>query len=171
MPKQKTPYLDTKIPPEKTKAEIELLLRQHRIEDIQWTSLSGEESLRFLYPVTLKGVKRTIGFELKPPDIRVPRRIWNTATEKYEKLNVRLTGAAWRLVYWYLKNKLDAIAYGLVTIEQELMAQIIIHLPDGETTLGQQMAKLPESLLQPALTSNEGPGRKAVEAEYSEVKN
>ena len=101
----------------------------------------------------------------------MPRRIWNTATEKYEKLNVRLTDAAWRLVYWYLKNKLDAIAYGLVTIEQELMAQIIIHLPDGETTLGQQMAKLPETLLQPALTSNEGPSRKAVEAEYSEVKN
>lgn len=153
-PKQvKVPYADTSISPEDTKAGIEKMLKKNGITDIQWTSTKGEEYLRFAVEATVRGVRRNIGFEIRPPLILSKKRVWNIKLSKYELINVPMWAQAWRLVFWYLEVKLKAIAYGLVSVEKELMAQIMVPIgQDRYISLGDiidrqiaedKLAKLP----------------------------
>lgn len=151
--KVKIPYENTKISPEDTKAGIEKMLKKNGITDIQWTSTRGEEYLRFAVEATVRGVRRTIGFEIRPPTILAKKRIWNTKQSRYELINVPMWAQAWRLVFWYLETKLKAIEYGLVSVEKELMAQIMVPIgQDRYVSLGDiierqiaedKLAKLP----------------------------
>jgi len=36
-----------------------------------------------------------------------------------------------RLFYWYIKSKLEAVAYGVKTFEKEFLDDLIYRLPDG----------------------------------------
>ena len=169
---KKIPYADTKISSEQTKAEIERMLKQNNIKNMQWTSLEGDDTLKFMQEVEVKGVKRRLIFQVRPPKIFTKKRSYNIKAQRYEKITVPLEATAWRLVFWYLKNKLDAVKYGLSTLEQELMPQILTSLPDGsETTVGQIIEKaIAEDRLAklPAPDETETPERKVVEVEYKE---
>jgi len=47
-----------------------------------------------------------------------------------------------RLLYWYLKTKLEAISFGLVSVEHEFLSDIVYRLPDGtEKTISEVMIK------------------------------
>ena len=166
----KIPYADTKISPDKTKAEISEMLKLHGIENIQWTAFRGEEVLRFLKEVELKGVKRELMFEVKPPRIMAKKRSWNVKEGKYILVNVPLWAQAWRLVYWYLETKLKAVEWGLVSLEREMMAQITVPLPDGSSsTLGDVIERRIAEDTLAKLPSPED-GRKVIEAELVESK-
>jgi len=135
-------YADTKVAPEKSRAEIEALLKQHGIKDIQWTTLQGQTSLKFLHRVTVKGVEKVIGFELQPPAITKRVRQWNTRLYRYEFIHVQNEPQAYRLLFWYLKNLLLAVEYGMTTVEKVLMQHIIVALPSGEqTTIGENLER------------------------------
>jgi len=167
----KIPYADTKISPEKTKAEISEMLKSHGIENIQWTAFRGEEVLRFLKEVDLKGVRRELMFEVKPPRIMAKKRTWNVKEGKYILVNVPLWAQAWRLVYWYLETKLKAVEWGLVSLEREMMAQITVPLPDGSvTSLGDVIERRIAEDTLAKLPSPEDEGRKVIEAELVERK-
>jgi len=167
----KIPYADTKISPEKTKAEISEMLKSHGIENIQWTAFRGEEVLRFLKEVDLKGVHRELMFEVKPPQIMARKRSWNVKEGKYMKVNVPMWAQAWRLVYWYLEAKLKAVEWGLVSLEREMMAQITVPLPDGSvTSLGDVIERRIAEDTLAKLPSPEDEGRRVVEAELVERK-
>ncbi len=46
--------------------------------------------------------------------------------------------ATMRLVFWWLKTKLEAVTYGLRSVTEEFLAEIVHHLPSGEeATLGE----------------------------------
>ena len=167
----KIPYADTKISPEKTKAEIAEMLKSHGIENIQWTAFRGEEVLRFLKEVELKGVRRELMFEVRPPRIMAKKRTWNVKEGKYILVNVPLWAQAWRLVYWYLETKLKAVEWGLVSLEREMMAQITVPLPDGSvTSLGDVIERRIAEDTLAKLPSPEDEGRKVIEAELVERK-
>jgi hypothetical protein len=169
--KPKIPYADTRISPEKTKAEITELLKAYGIEDVQLTSYKGEESLRFMKEVELRGVRRTLAFEVRPPNIRAKKRTWNMKEGRYEKVNVPMWAQAWRLVYWWLESKLKAIEWGLVSLEREMLAQVLIPIKDDrgvvvdEKTLAEIVEqRIAEDTLA-KLPSPEDAGKKIVEAE------
>ena len=167
----KIPYADTKISPDKTKAEISEMLKSHGIENIQWTAFRGEEVLRFLKEVELKGVRRELMFEVKPPRIMAKKRSWNVKEGKYILVNVPLWAQAWRLVYWYLETKLKAVEWGLVSLEREMMAQITVPLPDGSvTSLGDVIERRIVEDTLAKLPSPEDEGRRVIEAELVEKK-
>jgi len=150
----KRPYDSTKVTPEQTKAEIEKLLKDYGIKDIQWTTYRGETELKFIWHITVRGAEKEITFAFKPPIILVPRRTWNTKLSRYEKVNVPHEAMAMRLLWHYLKAKLEAISWGLETIEKEFMSHIKIALPTGqETTLGEivTLDNLQKALTQTAL--------------------
>jgi hypothetical protein len=43
------PYIDTTVPYERTKAEIEILLKSYGIKNIRWTTLEGQDdTLEFI---------------------------------------------------------------------------------------------------------------------------
>jgi hypothetical protein len=68
------PYLDTTVPYERTKAEIEILLKSYGIKNIRWTTLKGQDdTLEFIIEVKVEGVKKQLGVAVKPPQISLKR--------------------------------------------------------------------------------------------------
>lgn len=147
------PYKNTTIPPERSKAEIEKLLKQHGIQDTQWTSYKGETVLRFLWQLQVKGVQKEIMFEFKPPVIEAKKRVMSRTDQRSIKAIVQLEATAYRLLYWYLKNKLEAVQFGLQSVEKEFLSQAVVALPNGkQTTVGESIDAVLETVRSPALT-------------------
>lgn len=146
------PYEHTTIPKERTKAEVEKLLNQHGITDVQWTTYQGESSLRFLWHLTVKGVEKEIMFQFKPPIIHAKKRIWSQTDQRTIKANVQLENTAYRLLWHYLKNKLEAVRWGLESMEKEFLSHAVVALPNGrETTVGEDIQSVLEAVRSPAL--------------------
>lgn len=165
--KLRIPYSQTTIPPERTKADIEKLLREHNIEDIQWTTYQGDATLRFLWKLEVKGVYKEIMFQFTPPIIPATKRVW-TGT-RTEKVQVQLTATSYRLLYWYLKNKLEAVQYGLESLEKEFLSHAVVALPNGkQVTVGERIQEVYEAVRSPALTYQPQSSEKTVEADYEE---
>jgi hypothetical protein len=147
------PYKNTAIPPERTKAEIEKLLRVHGITDTQWTSYQGETTLRFVWHLTVKGVEKEVLFQFKPPTIEVKKNIYSRTDQRSIRAITQLQAASYRLLFWYLKNKLDAVKYGLESMEKEFLSHAVVSLPNGQqTTVGDSIEAVYESVRSPALT-------------------
>ena len=129
------PYKNTKVSAEHSKADIEHLLKINGIKDIQWTTLEGRTELKFLWNVTVKGVEKKIAFGFSPPTIERQTRKVGYGLVKITDENI-----AFRVLFHYLKSKLEAVKFGLETLEQEFMSHILMSLPDGsQTTVGQQL--------------------------------
>lgn len=106
--------------------------------------INGEYNLRFAYPVnkdeTDPNKMRMVAYLFRPP--RIPKRIREYDKDKFgyvwKTINDEKT--AFRVLNWYLKNKLIAIQTGLVSIEEEFMSHIVLKLQSGqETTLGDKL--------------------------------
>lgn len=147
------PYEHTTIQPERTKADIETLLKSHGISDIQWTTFKGETNLRFLWQVNVKGVDKEIMFQFKPPVIQTKRRIWSASDQRTIKATVQLESTSYRLLWHYLKNKLEAVRWGLESMEKEFLSHAVVSLPNGQvTTVGENIQGVFEAVRSPALT-------------------
>ena len=127
--KKTLPYANTKIPAEDTIANIKKLLKNHGIQDIQETTLSGKSILRFIF----HSPSRDVSFEIKPPTLTAAKKTYDSKSGRYISVNYSMDNQAWRLVYWYLEAKLKAVQYGLVSIEREFLNQM---LTGGENTVG-----------------------------------
>lgn len=133
---RKPPYRDTNISVESSKAQIGKLLKDYGVEGTQWTTYKGEEDLKFIVSADIRGVHKEIMIQVKPPQIMVRRRIKgqgmvHTRNEKQE----------YRLLFWWLKSKIEAVVWGLSTIEKEFLSQVTVALPDGQTTIGDIMVE------------------------------
>ena len=160
MMSKRLPYAGTKVDPEDTKANINKLLKAHGIQDVQWTTLRGEESLRFIFRTEAKDV----GFEIRRPTILAKKRTWNVKRGKYEAVQVPMLAQAWRLVYWYLDLKLKAIEYGLASVEREFLNQMLV----GPRTVGdiiEERLSQDQELFKLEDKTEEEP-RKVIEAQY-----
>lgn len=145
------PYSNTTIPPERTKADIEKLLKEHGIQDIQWQTYQGETRLAFIWHLTVKGVEKEVMFEFKPPVIPTTKRTWTGM--RYEKVSVNLDATAYRLLWHYLKNKLEAVRWGLESMEKEFLSHAVVALPNGtKTTVGERIEEVLETVRSPSLT-------------------
>ncbi len=141
--KEKTLYKSTTISPERTKADIDKMLKDFGISNRAWITKDGDDILLFEWVLDLNGVQKKLNFELRPPEIRQQKRVWNQKTSRTEKLNVRNDAVAYRLLYNYVKNKLEAVRVGMVTVENEFMSHITFSLRNGSsTTMGQELASL-----------------------------
>jgi hypothetical protein len=68
--------MDTQVPYERTKAEIEILLRSYGVKGIRWTSLEGQDDvLEFIIEADLLGVRKQLGISVKPPHIYVKKKL------------------------------------------------------------------------------------------------
>lgn len=136
-------YKSTTISPERSKADIDKLLKDFDIKTRAWITKDNEDVLIFEWQVDVNGVMKNINFELRPPEIREMKRVWNQKTSRTEKISVRNDAVAYRLLFNYVKNKLEAVRVGMVTVENEFMSHIKFSLRDGtSTTLGQSFAGL-----------------------------
>jgi hypothetical protein len=129
----------TKVPAERTKAEIERLLDNHHAE--QYGVFSDRE--KGVSVVTFKLGGRLLKFDVWHPD---PAASEQTAAGNWRSVEqLRHAVAAeerrlWRSLLLRIKAKLEAIASGDTTIDDEFLAYVV--LPDGRTMMEAMAPKL-----------------------------
>lgn len=130
------PYHSTKVSVDRTKGEIDGLLYEYEVENKAWITQGDNETLIFDLTVKVGNRQQKLAFKFQPTMIRVNYKRKPNQLEKE---------TSWRLFYWYLKNKLAAIKYGLVSVESELMSNIIVsgELTDART-MGDSMSDIIE---------------------------
>lgn len=133
---KRPPYEKTTADPDKTEMQINKLLSQYGISKYAWVKdLKGNQvALTFETEAKLEGVLKTIQIKVVPPTFATSRRTWNSEKGYYEKMWLPNWAQSYRLLYHWLKAKIEAIAYGLTTVEQEFLSQVVVALPNGETS-------------------------------------
>lgn len=128
VPKE-APYRDTEVPYTRTKGEIELLLKSYGVKGVRWTSQEGQDDvLEFLAEVNVRGVKKIITISASPPHIIIQKKLAGRGLVNTEDPNQE-----YRLMFYWIKAKIEAITWGLSTVEKEFLSQITTALPDGRT--------------------------------------
>jgi hypothetical protein len=125
--------MDTTVPYERTKAEIEILLKSYGVKGIRWTSMEGQEDLlEFVIEAEVQGVKKQLGIAVRPPHIYIKKKI------RGQIVNTENINQEYRLLFHWIKSKIEAVVWGLSTIEKEFLSEILMKLPNGEqTTVGE----------------------------------
>lgn len=142
--KSKAPlYKSTEIPPERSRADIDRLLKDFGVSTRAWLTKDNQDVLVFEWIVETPGGRRALNFEFRPPRVEQTKKVWNQKLSKLEPRIVQNDAIAYRLLLNYIKNKLEAVRLGMVTVEAEFMAQIKLNLPGGSsTTLGAEIVGL-----------------------------
>jgi hypothetical protein len=130
--------MDTEVPYERTKAEIEVLLKSYGVKGIRWTSLEGQDDvLEFIIEAEVRGVKKQLGIAVKPPHIFIKKKI------RGQLANTENINQEYRLLFHWIKSKIEAVVWGLSTIEKEFLSEVRLKLPGGrETTVGEVVIDL-----------------------------
>ena len=132
------PYMDTTVPYERTKAEIEILLKSYGIKNIRWTTLEGQDdTLEFIIEAQVQGVKKQLSVAVKPPHIVIKKKLHGRLVDS-ENINQE-----YRLLFHWIKSKIEAVVWGLSTIEKEFLSEILMKLPNGQqSTVGDVVVNL-----------------------------
>jgi len=134
------PYKTTTITRAKTYGEIIGLLETHGIKDYQWTRYQDTDQLAF--PIKIKRDDVEAGFLVK---LTVPRLMYAKRQGRGKhasKKLIYLENVSWRIFWWHLKSRLEAIQYGVSDEVQEFMYHINYQLPDGgEVNIGQALTE------------------------------
>ena len=132
------PYMDTTVPYERTKAEIEILLKSYGIKNIRWTTLEGQDdTLEFIIDAEVQGVKKQLGVAVKPPHIVIKKKLHGKLVDT-ENINQE-----YRLLFHWIKSKIEAVVWGLSTIEKEFLSEVLMKLPNGQqSTVGAVVVNL-----------------------------
>lgn len=124
--KVKPPYGDTTSDPDKTISDINKLLRKYGINNYQWTTLweQGIVELKVMIESTgADGKLRKIGIKVTPPIFKAKRRTWDTKKGRNVVQELPNYAQAMRLLYHWLKIKVEAVAFGLKEVELMLLAE------------------------------------------------
>lgn len=138
------PYRTTTIPYGQTKTDIDEMLKEAGAIALRWTetpdSMKGVSLpvLEFMLSVELEGMEKQFRVGIQPPLLYDKKRDRSGVIETPNR------NASMRLLYWYLKSRLEAVKFGLEDVFDAFMPRVINSLPDGRTiTLGETMRKYP----------------------------
>jgi len=184
-PIKKPPYYTTSINPTRTKYEIEALVKSFGAEAVQWTEIYNERfvELKFMLEFDVDGKPFRGVFSFKPRPLYEPKKV--RVNGRWTTKGVINWPATYRLLKYYLENKLNYIAWGCVDGFQEMVGHAVMKLPEGGYTTVDQAVKggvfknvlpgiqaLPEvSEVKPAKSEGEPRkvGAKIVDAEVEEA--
>lgn len=168
----KPPYWSTTIPATRSKIDIEEMLKEFGAKALRWTetpeSMRGIACpiLEFILEVELKGVKKEIGVMIQPPLLTEGKRRYGKRGPLIHRPNIN---ASMRMLYWYLKSRMEASLYGMEDTFETFMSKIMMSLPDGTAiSLGKAMVEKPEIFSQ-ILPTFEIKHPKLVEKEIQEA--
>lgn len=169
------PYASTEIDPDDTRGEIDKLLRSYGVQKIVWATDYSTNDVRLMFDVEveIEGIKKTINVLIQPPLILKKTKIYNAKRGITEQQNIPNWPQSMRIMFWYIKSKLEAVSYGLVSAEQEFLSQVMYRLGDGSTeTVGESMKRLiaDNGLAKlPALEDKDTPTERVINAKSVEV--
>lgn len=126
------PYDRTEIDVIKSQNDIQKLLLEYGAEGIQWIVFRDAlPRLAFIIEANINGTRKKIGVKIDAPIIR-PKN--SPQGINYQQ--------SMRVLYWYIKSKLEAVAYGVKTFEKEFLDDLVYRLPDGrEVKVGDMILK------------------------------
>lgn len=175
-PKRRRAYAqNTEAPADKTRNDIHKMLTKSGATRFGYTCEPGYDVVAF----EMEG--RRIKLTLPTPDRKDERVLytesqrWMRSPKEQEKAYQQLLRSRWRALYLVIKAKIEAVAIGISTFEDEFLAATV--LPSQQTVseyLQPQIervyvtGKMPEGLV--ALSSgysDEKPPEDALEAEFS----
>ena len=135
---KRMPYGTTKVPWTKTKGKIEGKLleleKKGLLKKSGWYKEGDAEKLYLELEIPLSDTeKRVVTLKFEPSLIYV-----ETVDRQKRRGKPTLDrDVTWRLFWWHFKVRLEAILYGLITVEEMFMSNIVRQLPDGrEVTFG-----------------------------------
>lgn len=119
----------TTVPPERSRMEIEQILRRYGADQF----VAGWDTTRAVLGFTADG--RQVRFFLPMPSVEdMPHRDGNNHTLTSAQRMKRLEGEErrrWRALALAIKAKLEVVASGIAEFEDEFLAHIV--MPDGRT--------------------------------------
>ena len=131
----KPPYADTEVDAEKTQQDITQLLRKYGVSQINWQIDYDMEQVQLDFVIEyMKQEDQTthrIAVRVKPPMFAAKRRTWDPKLGRYKKEEMANWAQSMRLLFYWIKAKLEAVSFGLNSVEKEFLSDIITTLPDG----------------------------------------
>lgn len=118
---KKLNYYRTTVPIYKTQNEIKTVLEKFNLQGTRFTEYKNVGIIEF---ILLKDNKE-IAFRFK--------------YDLPEKESLRLQ--VYRALFYYLKNRFLAVEFGITTVEKEFLQEIIIKLPNGNTTTVKELVE------------------------------
>lgn len=124
------PYKTTTISKGKTYGDIIGLLETHGIKDYQFTRYQETDQLAFPLIIQRKDMDQRFLVKLTVPRLMYPKKKgrYGPTTLTY------LENVSWRIFWWHLKSKLEAIEFGISDEVKEFMYHIHNMLPDGTSS-------------------------------------
>lgn len=152
------PYSGTTVDPAQTKAQIEKLLRSYGVDGVQWSEIYSKNKVQLQFILTTDAGRQLL-VRLEPPPFSSKRRSWVALKGRYEIVDAPNWAQSYRLLYSYLKAKLESVAYGLRDIEEEFLADVVVRDAQGREQKVSELvaAQLDAGTIRPAL----GPGAPA----------
>lgn len=111
---KKLPYFKTTVGIAKTQGIIRKFLMKYNLKGIRITDYKEIGIIEFI--LEINGIEKGFRFEFILP-----------LDQNYKK-------QTYRALFYYLKARFTSVDYGIRTIEQEFMPELILKLPDGSTT-------------------------------------
>ncbi|MDE2096942.1 MAG: hypothetical protein KGL39_06820 [Patescibacteria group bacterium] len=134
----------TSVSPEKSRAEIESVLKRYGADQFAY-ALDSEKAI-----VGFRAKGRRVRFLLPLIPHKAKRPMGARAAQAWEEQAVR---SAWRALVLSIKAKLQAVESGIVTFEEEFMAQLVSGSGRtlGEEILPQYQAQIENGKVGPLL--------------------
>lgn len=153
-PKGRAPYAYSTVPIDRTKTAITKLLRDYGAEGVVWADNLETGSVSLQFAITREDGLAT-GFRISPAAFKERHSTYDPMRGRNVVTELPNWPRAMRLLYAWLKTKLESIAFGLTEVEEEFMAQMLVRDATGqEDTVGHLVLPVIEA----------GGGRLALEA-------
>ncbi len=110
----KLPYYGTKVSIRDTISKIKELLKKYNLLGIQITEYG--EIFRLVFALEKDSKRYAFQFEIITPD------------------NPQFARQKFRAFYWHLKSRLEAVDFGLFTLQEVFMPELLVALPNGTTS-------------------------------------
>lgn len=121
------PYYNTNVSVRDTISKIKDLLTKYNLAGIQITEYG--DIFRLIFALERDSKKHAFQFEITvPKDARFARQ-------------------KFRAFYWHLKSRLEAVDFGLFTLEEIFMPELLIQLNNGEVKTVKDALKTNRQLL------------------------
>lgn len=129
------PYKDTEVNAERTQQQITELLRKYGVGQISWQINYDLEQVQLDFVIEyMKQEDRQahkIAVRVKPPMFASSKKTWDPKLGRYVNKDQANWAQSMRLLFYWIKAKLEAVSFGLNSVEKEFLSDILTTMPDG----------------------------------------